>query len=280
MAKISVIGISGASHFMTVDHFHENGETLSANSIYCEMGGKGINQAIASARMGADVSFLVAVGDDDGGRKTAECCRENGIKCYLAKKATPTATAFILTDKSGENRVTVYRGAELEASDVDDFEKEIATSDILLLQNEVPEEVNLRATELAEKHGVKVILNPAPARKLPDEISRRVFLVTPNEQESRLIDLSLFPNTVVTLGKKGCFINGETTIPATPDKPVDTTGAGDTFNGVVAVCIAEGMSLDEACRYGNAASGISVTRKYVIDAIPTREETERKLRNE
>lgn len=280
MAKISVIGISGASYFMTVDHFHENGETLSADSIYCEMGGKGINQAIAAARMGAEVSFLAAVGDDDGGRKTAKCCRDNGIKCILAKKDTPTATAFILTDRNGENRVTVYRGAELEVSDVDLFEEEIATSDILLLQNEVPENVNLKATEIAEKHGVRIILNPAPARAIPEELARRTFLVTPNEQESKFIDFNLFMNTVVTLGKKGCLINGKTTIPATSDKPVDTTGAGDTFNGVLSVCIAEGRSLEDACRYGNAASGISVTRKYVIDAIPTRKEIERKLRNE
>ncbi len=280
MAKISVIGISGASYFMTVDHFHENGETLAADTIHCEMGGKGINQAIAAARMGAEVSFLAAVGNDDGGRKTEECCRENGIRCTLIKKAVPTATAFILTDKSGENRVTVYRGAELEALDVDFFEKEIKTSNVLLLQNEVPEEVNVRAVKIAERYGVKVILNPAPARSLSDGLVRRVWLVTPNEQESKFIDFDLFPNTVVTLGKKGCLINGTTTVPATPDKPVDTTGAGDTFNGVAAVCIAEGMSLEEACRFGNTASGISITRKYVIDAIPTREEIERKMRNE
>ena len=280
MAKISVIGISGASYFMTVDHFHENGETLSADTVHCEMGGKGLNQAIAAVRMKAEVSFLVAVGNDDGAVKTAECCRENGIRCFLAKKADPTATAFILTDRYGENRVTVYRGAQLEPSDVDSFEEELATSDILLLQNEVPEEVNLRASELAEKHGVRIILNPAPARPLPEELVSRVWLVTPNEQESRLIDLKRFPNTVVTLGKKGCLINGETAIPSTSHIPVDTTGAGDTFNGVLSVCVAEGMSLHTACRYANMASGISVTRKYVIDAIPKRTEIERNLRDE
>ena len=280
MAKISVIGITGNSTFMYTDHFHENGETAVADSVYCEIGGKGINQAISASRMGAKVSFLAAVGDDSDAEKCAECCRDNGIKGFLVNKSLATAMAFILTDRYGENRVTVYRGAQLEVRDLDGFAKEIAESDILLLQNEVPEEVNIRAAEIAKEHGVKVILNPAPARKLSSELIKNVSLVTPNEQEASLIDLSLFEDTVVTLGKKGCLINGSVLIPATKDKPVDTTGAGDTFNGALAVCLAEGKSLEEACRYGNAASGISVTRNYVLNAIPTREEIERKLKNE
>ena len=278
MAKISVIGITGGSYFMSVDHFHESGETLSASSLFYEVGGKGMNQALAAARFGAQVSFLAAVGDDSDAKESLKCCEENEITPFLIKKKTPSPTAFILTDKSGENRVTVYRGAELSEEDVVSFEEEIGTSDILLLQNEVPVGVNRMAVALAEKYGVRVILNPAPARQTA--ISKKLFLATPNEQESRFIDPSLFENTIVTLGKKGCLINGKTTVPATPDRPVDTTGAGDTFNGVVAVCIAEGMCLEDACRFANAASGISVTRAHVIDAIPTREEIERKLQDE
>ncbi len=278
MAKISVIGIVGGSYFMTVDHFHENGETLSADSLFYEVGGKGMNQAVAAARFGAQVSFLAAVGDDSDGRASLECCIENGITPFLIKKNTPSPTAFILTDKNGENRVTVYRGAELTEEDVGAFEKEIESSDILLLQNEVPQEVNACAMEIAKKHGVRVILNPAPARKAL--ISEKLFLATPNEQESRFLDPQLFENTIVTLGKKGCLINGTTVVPATSDRPVDTTGAGDTFNGVLAVCLAENMSLEESCRFANAASGISVTRAHVIDAIPTRKEIERKLQYE
>jgi len=277
MAKISVIGITGGSYFMSVDHFHENGETLSASSLFYEVGGKGMNQALAAARFGAQVSFLAAVGDDSDGKESYKCCTENGITPHLKVKSTPSPTAFILTDKSGENRVTVFRGAELSEEDVYAFEEEIRTSDILLLQNEVPESVNTCAVSLAKKYGVRVILNPAPAR---ESSSLEGFLATPNEQESRFIDPSLFENTIVTLGKKGCLINGKTTVPATPDRPVDTTGAGDTFNGVLAVCIAEGMCLEDACRFANAASGISVTRAHVIDAIPTREEIERKLQDE
>ncbi len=280
MPKISVIGIAGNSTFMYTDHFHANGETAVADSVYCEIGGKGINQAVAAARFGAEVSFLCAVGNDADGEKCAECCRDNGIKGVFVKKNIPTALAFILTDHHGENRVTVYRGAELEEKDVSLFEEEIASSDILLLQNEVPEEVNIRASEIAVKNGVRVILNPAPARSISKALAKNVWLVTPNEQESELIAPDRFENTVVTLGKKGCLINGNIEVPATPDRPVDTTGAGDTFNGTLAVCLAEGKSLEESCRYGNAASGISVTRKYVLNSIPTREETERKYRDE
>ena len=237
-----------------------------------------MNQAVAAARFGAQVSFLAAVGDDSDGRASLECCIENGITPFLIKKNMPSPTAFILTDKNGENRVTVYRGAELTEEDVGAFEKEIESSDILLLQNEVPEMVNKCAIVLAEKHGVRVILNPAPARE--STLSKKLFLATPNEQESRFLDFTLFENTIVTLGKKGCLINGKTIVPATSDRPVDTTGAGDTFNGVLAVCIAENMNLEDSSRYANAASGISVTRAHVIDAIPTREEIERKLQHE
>ena len=277
MAKISVIGIAGNSAFMHTDHFHEKGETTVADSVYYEIGGKGINQAVAAARFGAQVSFLCAVGDDADGEKCAECCRDNGIKGFLAKKSIPTALAFILTDKHGENRVTVYRGAALDEADVYAFEREIASSDILLLQNEVPEKVNILASDIAVKNGVRVILNPAPARAVSDELSKNVWLITPNEQESAFVDLDRFENSVITLGNKGCLINGDIRVLATDDKPVDTTGAGDTFNGTLAVCIAEGKSLEAACRYGNAASGISVTRKHVLNSIPTREETERKI---
>ncbi len=281
MTKISVIGICGNSTFMTLDHFHERGETAVADSVFSEIGGKGINQAIAAARMGAEVSFLAAVGDDDDGEKCAECAKQNGISAFLkVKKDASTAMAFILTDKSGDNRVTVYRGASLDVCDVDSFEKEIAESDILLLQNEVSDEVNIRALEIAVRHGVRTILNPAPARKIPDFIAKNVYLITPNEQEMKSLDISLFKNVVITLGGDGCLVNGKTKIPAVSANPVDTTGAGDTFNGTLAVCLAEGMDLEKASQYANAAAGLSVEKKYVLPSIPKRNEIERKLNYE
>lgn len=281
MSKISVIGICGKSMFMYVDHFHENGETLIADSVFEEVGGKGINQAIAAARMGAEVSFLCAVGDDDSARECVKTAEENGIDALFAfKKGRATPVAFILTDKSGENRVTEFKSAELSVEDVLSFKEKIISSDILLLQHEVPAEVNERAIAIAGEHGVRVILNPAPIRKISDRAADCIDIVTPNEQESQSIDIKRFKNCVTTLGSKGCRINGELTIPAFKTTAVDTTGAGDTFNGVLAVCIAEGMSMETACRYAVTASGISVGKEYVLNSIPHREDIERKMNNE
>ena len=268
MAKIAVIGICGNSVFLTVDKFHEKGQTLAAESCFSEIGGKGINQAIAAARMGAEVSFLAAVGDE------VEACRiageQENISMHLAvKPGEKTTFAFILTDKAGENRVTVYRGAELTQDDVLAFERQIAESDILLLQQEVPPQVNAKAIEIAHKYGVRVILNPAP---VGETACPKVWLVTPNAHEKAGLGDQEYENCITTLGEKGCSINDKTFVKAIPVQAVDTTGAGDTFNGVLAVCLAEGMDMETACRYAVAASGISVTRKGVLDAIPYRKE--------
>ena len=278
MAKISVIGIAGNSVFMNVDHFHEKGETLNALNVSEEIGGKGFNQAVACAKMGAEVSFLCAVGEDSFAKQCKQTAKEYGINAkFIAKKGKKTTFAVILTDKSGENKVTVYRDAELSANDVALFSEEIANSDILLLQNEVPNEVNEAAVNIAKKFGVRVILNPAPIRSVSDNIAENVFAVTPNEQEQSAINTSRFKNVITTLGSKGCLINGETFIESLKVKAVDTTGAGDTFNGVLAVALAEGIDITTACKYAVTASGISVTKKGVLKAIPTRKEIERMI---
>lgn len=280
MPKISIIGICGNSVFLHTDHFHESGETIVADSIYEEIGGKGINQAVAAARMGAEVSFLAAIGDDRDGQICIRVAEAEGIKgTFCVKKGKRTTFAFILTDKHGENQVTGYHGAELSVEDVIAFEEEIADSDMLLLQQEVPCKVNEMAVQLAKKHDVKVILNPAPIREISDGLAEGIYMVTPNEQEKQAIDISRFQNVITTLGKKGCLINEEIMIPAIKTQAVDTTGAGDTFNGVLAVCLAEGMDAITACKYAVSASGISVGRKYVLNAIPYREEIERRIRD-
>lgn len=273
MAKISVIGLGGNSCFLEVDHFHKKGETVAAQGIHEEFGGKGFNQAVACVKMGAKVSFLCAVGKDAGAGKGSETAEKYGVDGYYVKnRDRATTIAFILTDKKGENQVTVYRDAELTAEDVENFESEIASSDVLLLQNEVPQEVNVRAVEIAKKYGVKIILNPAPSREIPDAIANEVFAITPNEQESKAIDTARFKNVITTVGKKGCIINGKTKIKPKKVKAVDTTGAGDTFNGALAVFIAEGYDIETACKYAVTASSLSVTKKYVLDSIPNREE--------
>ncbi len=274
MSKIAIIGICGNSVFMETDHFHQKGETVVAKSCNCEYGGKGFNQAVAAARMGAEVAFLGAVGNDEHGKGCEKVLTDEGIKSCLVFKDASTASAFILTDKHGENQVTVYRGARLSEDDVHAFENEIKTCDILLLQNEVREEVNITAISLAHKYNKKVILNPAPARKLSGDMYKNVYLVTPNEQESLEIDLDAFPHHIITKGSEGCEIDGEIKVPSLNVNAIDTTGAGDTFNGVLAVCLADGMSLLDASKYASAASGLSVTRKMVLGSIPYKNEIE------
>ena len=284
MARISVIGLTGNSVFMRVPHFHAGGETVHATDFHYELGGKGFNQAVAAARQGAEVSFLTAVGADDVEKVRAFLSAE-GIKGMVVGKATPSAHATILTDGTGETRVTVFPGARLDVSDVEPFAEAIASADILLLTNEVPEDVNLRAAEIASaaaksaalphegprSAGVKIILNPAPARALPTALSSRVSIFTPNEFE--IVGLENVPGEVVeTLGAKGCRIRSTgKVIPALPcGEAVDTTGAGDTFNGVLAVRLAEGRPLAEACAEANAAAARSVTVRYVLPSIPHR----------
>jgi len=277
MGKVAVIGLCGNSLFFGVDRFHEPGQTLSANACFEEIGGKGINQAVAAARMGAEVHFLAAVGRDADGEKCRLAAQSHGVIPTLAvKEGERTAVACILTDRLGENRVTVYRGASLCVEDVLAFESAIAASDILLLQQEVPPEVNEEAVRLAEKHGVRVILNPAPARLLSPALAERIYLVTPNEHEQKLVGHLPFRNCAATLGAEGCCLNGQH-IPALPVKAVDTTGAGDTFSGVLAAFLAEGKSLEEACGLAVRASGLSVTRPGVLEAMPEREELERMM---
>ena len=163
---------------------------------------------------------------------------------------------------------------ELSEDDVHAFENEIKTCDILLLQNEVREEVNITAISLAHKYNKKVILNPAPARKLSGDMYKNVYLVTPNEQESLEIDLDAFPHHIITKGSEGCEIDGQIKVPSLKVEAIDTTGAGDTFSGVLAVCLEDGMSLLDASKYASAASGLSVTRKMVLGSIPYKNEIE------
>ena len=268
MARIAIIGLVGRSMFFEVPRFHSGGETIVAKSLYEEWGGKGFNQAVAAARQDAAVSFLGAVNAADA-KAIKDFCLKEGIRVTLATKKKPTATAAILTDGTGETRVTVYSGAELEVKDVDGFAGSIAMADFLLLNNEVPEAVNLAAVAIAKQYGVKIIFNPAPARKLPKAIVEAVSIFTPNEFEAESLECGA--EIVTTLGAKGCRIGstGEV-VPAPAVKAVDSTGAGDTFNAVLAVRLAEGEELREACVAANEAAARSVAVRFVLPSLPRR----------
>ena len=255
--------------FFNVPRFHAGGETVHATGFYEEWGGKGFNQAVAAARQGTEVSFLTAVGADDAA-KVREFLSSENISGLVAGKNGSTACAAIMTDGTGETRVTVYPGAELEAADVDGFTGAITAADILLLNNEIPEEVNLRASEIAEANGVRIVFNPAPSRPVSEALKRRVSLWTPNEFEDAALG-EVGGEVVITLGAKGCRIRstGEV-VPAPAAKAVDSTGAGDTFNGVLAMRLAEGATLRDACIAANEAAAESVALHYVLPSIPYR----------
>ena len=267
MNRIAVIGLTGTSVFMRVPRFHTGGETIHAESLHVEYGGKRFNQAVAAARWDAEVAFLTAVGAADAAPVRDTLAAEGIVHAVVAKEG-PSAYAAILTDPAGETRVTVYPGARLAPEDVDAFAPQIASADILLLANEVNAEVNLRAADIAAHHGVRVILNPAPARPLPRALVERLWLATPNAFEDE--GLEDVPETVVTLGADGCRIRSTgRRLPAPSCGPaVDTTGAGDTFNGVLAACLSRGRTLEEAAAEANSAAARSVTRPYVLPAIP------------
>ena len=273
MIRVAVIGIVGNSVFLPVERFHEGGETVVARDMHAEWGGKGYNQAIAAARHGAKVSFLAAVGKGDSEAILADAAA-CGIEAQLVtseEKGSPYAV--IMTDASGANRVTVYHGTKLTASDVEPFADKIVSADVLLLSNEVDEDVNLAALRVAKAHGVRVILNPAPARPLCKELLEGVTLFTPNEHETD--GLEAHKNVIVTLGARGCFLRETNERVPTADAgcAVDTTGAGDTFNGVLAVALAEGNAQKRACELANAAAAIKVTGHFVANAIPHRNKT-------
>ena len=271
MSNIAVIGIIGNSVFLPVEKFHEGGETVEALSLHFEPGGKGFNQAVAAKRCGADVSFLAAVGFEYR-KEFSDFLDNEGIDHTLVFKDESTAFAAIVTDKTGTNHVTVYQGAQLSPADVTAFEASIKKADILLLNNEVSEQVNIEAIKIAKKYGIKCILNPAPARKTADFIIDNVDLFTPNEHETLGIEDK--ENVVMTLGSKGCLIKttGET-IPAVKcGTVVDTTGAGDTFNGALCAMLADGHSIQESAKIANSIAAIGVTRRHAVSSIPSTDE--------
>lgn len=292
--KIAVIGLSGESIFMKVDHFHHDGETVVADVFHKEYGGKGYNQAVACKRFGADVSFLTVIGDDQIGEEVIKSLEKENINgTFIKKNNSKSAYATILIDKIGNNQVTCFPGVSknLTKEDVLLFEKEIATSKILLLQMEMSDESLFEAISIAKKYDTLVILNPAPAHQIPNEILKQCDIITPNENECEVLfnissnyQTNLLKleqqNVIVTLGSKGSIVkDGDVVYEIEPLKvnPLNTTGAGDTYNGVLAACILEGFSLKKACIYANFAASISVTKEFVIDSIPYRLEIESKV---
>lgn len=296
--KITVLGLCGSSVFLSVDHFHQPGETVAAFHRHAEPGGKGYNQAVAAARLGAEMSFITCIGNDSDGRMCMEFLEKEGITAIAQiHPDLPSAYAAILTDAQGENRVTVYRGAadHLSEAFIREQEAVIAASDLLLLNNEYPACCNEAAMELAQMHGVRVVYNPAPAVKMPSDFLKKCWLITPNLSECALLldtqDTALpalartfakagIPRAVVTLGGNGAalFEDGKALhFPAVRVQAVDTTGAGDCFTAALSVAVLMGKTMKDAVVYAMNAASISVTQSYVMPGLPSRKMLAKKM---
>lgn len=301
--KIVVLGSSNTDMIVKMERLPKPGETLLGGEFLTAAGGKGANQAVAAARAGGNVTFVARVGRDAFGDQAVAGFVKEGIhvEYVLRDKKAPSGIALILVGSRGENSIAVAQGAngKLSPADVKKAKATIADAAVLVVQLETPFESVQAAVEIAAKAGVPVILNPAPAQPLSDELLKCVSVLTPNETEAELLtgikvnsdagagkaaDKLLakgVETVVITLGGRGALLaskSGKRLVPSFPVQAVDTTAAGDTFNGALAVALAEGKSVDQAVYFGNAAAALSVTRAGAQASTPTRKEIEKFLK--
>jgi len=298
-ARITVVGSLNMDLVVRAPRIPRPGETVLGGEFHTAPGGKGANQAVAAARLGGRVSMVGRVGSDAFARSLLDGLDADGVDHALVTHDPEAATgvALIVVDDAGENSIVVASGANMRLSpaDVDAAEAVIAGADVLLLQLEVPLAAVVRAAKMAHTHGATVILNPAPACPLPHELLSLVDVLVPNESETallthlsvgdraeieaaamRLRELSV-DTVVLTLGERGALLVGEgekELIPAFEVTPVDTTAAGDAFVGGFAVALAEGRSLADAVRWGNAAGALATTKLGAQPSLPTRRAVE------
>lgn len=286
MAKIVVIGSFNMDLITYVERIPSIGETVTDGELITMAGGKGSNQAVGAARLGANVTMIVCVGDDQFSKAAFALWQSDNINTDYVKQAknTATGTASILVDANGENMIAVAPGAnrELTTQDVDAAENVIAEADILMAQLEIPLEVVEYAFEIARKHNTKTLLNPAPVRAGLEKIIQLADIITPNEGEAQMLGtLPADKIVVTTLGSDGAswnHRNDKGRVPAFDVTAIDTVGGGDAFNAGLAVAIAEGQSLAQALRFANAVAAIAVTRKGAAASMPSRDEIEPILR--
>lgn len=291
--QVLIFGLCGESVFMSCDHFHHNGETIVINDLYREPGGKGYNQAVACQNMGVDCIFVGAVGNDSSADMCEEYLTSVGVRHTLIRKPGKSAYATILTDKEGNNQVSVFPGASnlLSVDDIAKLEHLFVESKMLLLQLELPEDTLNKIIELAVKYQVQIVLNPAPYKDYINKFINNCFLITPNfhealsifglpldstidNLENELVRFNKNIKIIVTLGKDGAlYVENdriERIAPLFIDQSlvVDTTGAGDVFNGCLVAHLIKGYSIKEAIEKAIKASGLSVQKKYVMPSIP------------
>lgn len=301
--KIIVMGSINANHVLHIPHFSKPGETLKASAYQILHGGKGANQALAVARLKPEdyaVDFLACIGNDDVGEQMKQAFYQAGINTDLIATVpnTPTGIAFIQVSSTGENSIVVMSGANthLNEARITQHGHSIVHADCLLVQLETPLNAVIQAIQLAKNEGVFVVLNPAPAQVLPNELYPNIDIITPNETETEILTgikvvdeesareaATYFHQkgvqiVVITLGEKGVYLsqNGEETamLQGFRVNAVDTTAAGDIFNGALVSAILENKPLVDAISFAQAAAAISVTRFGAQPSMPTRQEVD------
>jgi ribokinase len=297
MNRILVIGSSNTDMVIKTEKLPVPGETILGGTFLMNPGGKGANQAVAAARLGGKVTFISKRGNDLFGNQTVGLLMKEGIHTQHIVKdmELPSGVALITVDSTGENSIVVAPGSNgnLLQEDIPPTVFEAGKYEILLLQLEIPISTVEYSAVAASEKGIKVILNPAPAQKLSDNLLMHTWLITPNETEAEImtgVKITDIPsaqkaaelimergvkNVIITLGEDGAYVNSENftgLIPGIKVMPVDTTAAGDVFNGALAVAISEGKALNEAVVFANKAASISVTRMGAQASAPYRNE--------
>lgn len=295
--KLVVLGSINADHILNLEHFPTPGETVTGQEYQVAFGGKGANQAVAAGRSGADIAFIACVGDDDTGSRVSKQLASDNIDTSPIStiKDAATGVALIFVNSAGENVIGIHAGANaaLTPTLVAEQNKKIAEASALLMQLESPLESVLAAAKIAHQNQTKVVLNPAPACELSDELLALVDMITPNETEAEKLTGVRIENdddaavaaqalhakgietVIITLGSRGVWLseNGKgQRVPGFKVKAVDTIAAGDTFNGALVTALLEDKPMNEAIRFAHAAAAIAVTRKGAQPSVPWRHE--------
>ncbi|MEF9937878.1 ribokinase [Carnobacterium sp.] len=287
MSKITVIGSLATDFVVSVDKRPVVGETIIGNDFKTTFGGKGANQAVAAARLGSHVAMIGKVGADSFGTEIIANLKENQISVSSVEPVThlPSGSAHI-TLADGDNSIVVISGAN-NAVDIQQLTKNqerIKTSDLVLLQQEIPSETVEAIVDFCYQHQIPTVLNPAPARSISQNVIDKVTYLTPNEHEFEELfpqlkvseGLAKYPNKlIITVGSKGVLFNNgqeEILVPSYQVTPVDTTGAGDTFNGAFSVALTNQLSVAESIRFGNLAASLSIQKFGAQGGMPKLEE--------
>ena len=297
MGKVVVLGVFVADTAYRADRMPRMGETIMGSGFALGPGGKGSNQAVACARMGAETHMISRLGRDDFAKLALDTWRDAGVIAHVQQMADSyTGAAYIFIENStGDNAIIIAPGAAslIDVSDLEAQAGVISTADVFITQLEQPMEVAVRGLQMARDAGLTTILNPAPAASLPEGMLALCDYVTPNETECEaLTGITVeteqqaeeacealralgVRRPIITMGAQGAYLSDHGLVPSVNAGPVvETTGAGDAFNGAFAAALSEGLSPEQAVRYGCATAGISVTRAGTAPAMPTRSEVD------